>query len=231
MQSGEEWKPDGYLKHNNGTPAALHDPVFGGVRHGRTKMKQTFRNAFAVALSACVLLSLTALNADCQTIIRRSVGSAASPLYRPLLPYPYYPYSPNTAYGNYPPFPPSTSAQSYSLNLNGANGLLSPLAVPPPPAPQAPSTSQTQSASQTSNPISALRLSSTDLLVQWAGDASSVTQVAFGAFDANGRMLDQETVTQSPFEAQLTLSLAARYYGVQVKYLNGSINTIYNPIR
>jgi hypothetical protein len=95
--------------------------------------------------------------------------------------------------------------------------------------------SSTGSINTTSNQaatgLSASRLASNQLLVQWTGNTSNVKTVYLGVLDANGRVLAQRAVTQLPVQANLTLTASARYYGVQVVYSDGTTNTRYAPIR
>jgi len=57
-----------------------------------------------------------------------------------------------------------------------------------------------------------------------------VSTVYIGVLDVNGRVLSQQALTQLPVQASLTLTTAARYYGVQVVFSNGTSKTVYSKI-
>ena len=79
--------------------------------------------------------------------------------------------------------------------------------------------------------VSAQRTLANQLLLQWSGNTNNVQRVNLGVLTANGQVLDQRTITQLPVQASFSLSPAARYYGVQVVYSNGTSNMAYYPIR
>ncbi len=82
-------------------------------------------------------------------------------------------------------------------------------------------------AASASGSVSAVRTASNQLLVQYAGSTASVQKVYVATLDANGQMIQQKLITQSPVQAALPLTSTARYYGVQVVYAKGTFkNTI-----
>jgi hypothetical protein len=89
---------------------------------------------------------------------------------------------------------------------------------------------QTQPSRQGTDAVTAQFFSASQLQVQWSGDVSVVQQVSLGIFDTDGRMLGMQVITQLPVQAVFTLPDAAAYYGAQVKYLNGTVQTIYTRI-
>ena len=99
-------------------------------------------------------------------------------------------------------------------------------------------TTSTQSAStfsaqssQAASAVSVQRTASNQVVLQWSGNTSNVQKVYLGVLDANGRVLAQQAVTQLPVQANLPLAASAKYYGVQIVYSNGVVNTGYGLIR
>lgn len=210
-------------------------------------MKTTLRNIGGVTLLAWTLLSLTAINAPCQTVVRRSGAQsfyylnpaaslyASNALFLPPALAPMYngqtlqTYRSYAAYQSIFPNQYNTTGTVSSLNAvgntnlsNTVTGVQSPGAGAPPPP---------QNAPQASGALTAQRLSTGDLLLQWHGDLSLVQQVEFALFDANGQMLTHQIVTQLPVQARLTPTTTASHYGVQVTYSDGTNYTTYVPIR
>jgi hypothetical protein len=79
--------------------------------------------------------------------------------------------------------------------------------------------------------VSAQRASTNRVVLQWSGNTGSVQAVYLGVLDANMKVIDQTAVTELPVRATLATSAAARYYGVQIVYANGTTHTSYTPIR
>jgi hypothetical protein len=113
-----------------------------------------------------------------------------------------------------------TTSQSSTTSISAQSSLIA-----------AQRAARAAAAQQASGTVSAQRTASNQLLVQWSGNTSNVQRVYIGVLDANGQVIEQRAITQSPVQASLSLTASARYYGVQVVYANGIANTMYAPIR
>jgi hypothetical protein len=58
-----------------------------------------------------------------------------------------------------------------------------------------------------------------------------VKTIYVAVLDANQRALQQQAITQNPAQASLSVSSAARYYGVQVVYSNGTTKQMIATIK
>jgi len=200
-------------------------------------VKATFGTSYRIALMlAGAMLSLCATTAHSQTQGRLGGPLAVFYGYRGagyLTPYPAY-IDPAMALSGahvagsfegltlsapqYVPYPDST-ADTYGRGDYAASSRRAAGAV-----------QQTATLPQTSSTIKAQRTSSNQLLLQWNGDTSTVRRVSFVVLDEKKQVIEQKVVLQRPVQARFTLTDAARYYGVQVKYLNGATNTVYSPL-
>ena len=170
------------------------------------------------------LLSLPALSAHGQTVIRRSVYSRQTTfangqtmtLYSPYATYPNY-----AAIRNYALNRSASAVGSVNPNVPSANSATGAGGTPPGPPPQTP----------TPDAVTAQYAGSSQLLVQWTGNSSGVRQVTLGVFDAEGNKLASQTLTQMPVGARFPITADIAYYGAQVQYANGKVTTTYQPLQ
>lgn len=92
-------------------------------------------------------------------------------------------------------------------------------------------TAQSAATTSSTGTITAQQASASRVVLQWSGNTRNVQKIYLGVLDANYQVIDQSAVTQLPARATLSTSAAAKYYGVQVVYANGTSQIKYTPIR
>lgn len=81
---------------------------------------------------------------------------------------------------------------------------------------------QGQNGASNNGGLTAQRLSTDQLLVQWNGNTNGVQRVYLATLDANQNVVQQQVVTQLPVQARLGLTSTTSQYAVKVVYANGT---------